>query len=90
MQSFKFKFYNPFKPHVVQFANGKFAVRKLSILMWEYKEHTTYARNDVYWWHSINDSFNWVCVDTYEQAAVLRDKVHVKSPPPLKVVKVHG
>jgi hypothetical protein len=22
------KFYNPFKPHIVQFANGKFAVRK--------------------------------------------------------------
>jgi hypothetical protein len=61
-----FKFYNPFKPHVVQF-----------------------AKEDVYWW-SIDFTFNWCCVDTYEQAAVLRDKVHVKSPRPMKVEKVYG
>jgi protein-arginine kinase activator protein McsA len=29
-------------------------------------------------------------VDTYEQAAVLRDKVHLKAPRPMKVVKVYG
>jgi hypothetical protein len=85
-----FKFYNPFKPHVVQFANGKFAVRKWSIFMWEYKEHTTFAKDDVYWWNSINDTFNWVCVDTYEQAVALRDKVHFKGPKEMKVEKVHG
>ena len=85
-----FKFYNPFKPHVVQFSNGKYDVRRWSILMWEYKDHTTLAKEDVYWWSNIDFTFNWCCVDTYEQAAVLRDKVHVKAPRLMKVEKVHG
>jgi hypothetical protein len=84
------KFYNPFKAHIVQFANGKFAVRRWNIFMWEYKEHTTFSKDDVYWWNTIGVTHNWCCVDTYEQAVALRDKVHIKAPKPMKVAKVHG
>ena len=84
------KFYNPFKPHVVQFANSKFAVRRLSFSGWEYKECATNPREDVYWWNWIEYTHSWCSVYTYEQAVALRDKVHVKEPKPMKVVKVHG
>lgn len=83
------KFYNPFKPHIVQFADGKFAVRRWSILAWEYKEHTTFSKDDVYWWNWIEFTQNWCHVETYEQAVALRDKVHVKKPKATEVVKVH-
>lgn len=84
------KFYNPFKAHIVQFANGKFAVRRLRFSGWECKEHTTFSSEDVYWWGWLEHTHRWCCVDTHEQAAILRDKVHIKKPEPTKVVKVHG
>ena len=84
------KFYNPFKAHVVQFANGKFAVRRRNILAWEYKQHTTFSSEDVYWWNFIENTVQWCQVDTYDQAVLLRDKVHIKDPKPTKVAKVYG
>lgn len=84
------KFYNPFKAHIVQFANGKFAVRKLCVFAWEYKEHTTFEYEDVYWWNHIEYANKWCTVDTLEQAIALRDKVHIKKVKPTKVVKVYG
>lgn len=84
------KFYNPFKAHIVEFTNGKYAVRRWR-LAWEYKERLIFGDDDFYWWYSMENVKNWCMVDTLEQAAVLRDKVHVKSSPPTtKVLKVYG
>lgn len=42
--------YNPFKPHVVLFTNGKFGVRKLEFWFgWVYLDQTTLG--DGNWWH---------------------------------------
>lgn len=84
------KLYNPFKPHIVELANGKFIVRRRNILAWEYKENHTLPSVDVYWWNFIEDAQRWCCVDTYEQAVALRDRVHIKEVEPTKVVQVHG
>jgi hypothetical protein len=84
------KLYNPFKAHIVQFADGKFAVRRWNLLAWEYKENITFSIDDLYWWNNIHLTPNWCCVDTYEQAVSLRDKVHVKKPKPMQVEKVYG
>lgn len=83
------KLFNPFKAHVVQFSNGKYAVRRWRVA-WVYKEHTTLSNEDVYWWNTMGYAKRWCMVDTLEQAQALRDKVHVKSPPSIKVLKVYG
>lgn len=42
--------YNPFKPHVVLFDNGKFGVRKLEFWSgWVYFDQT--SNRDEHWWH---------------------------------------
>jgi hypothetical protein len=83
------KFYNPFKAHIVQFDNGKYAVRRWCVA-WEYKEHITLSNEDIYWWNTMEYAKRWCMVDTLEQAQALRDKVHVKKSNANKVVKVHG
>jgi hypothetical protein len=83
------KLYNPFKAHIVELANGKFIVRRITYIGWEYKERTTFKNDDVYWWYILDFAKQHCCVDTYEQAVALRDKVHVKYDP-MKAVKVHG
>ena len=81
------KFYNPFKPHIVQFADGKFAVRRWSVFLWEYKEHSAFRSDAAYWWNTAECVRKWCCVDTHEEAAILRDKDRIKTN---KVVKVYG
>lgn len=80
------KFYNPFKPHIVQFANGKHAVRRWSVLGWVYKEHTTYGNEDVYWWNAMEYVKKWCMVDTLEEAKSLREKHKIK----VKTKVIHG
>lgn len=42
------KFYNPFKPHVVMFNNGKFGLRKYEMWTgWLYYDQTNHQ---VHWW----------------------------------------
>lgn len=82
------KFYNPFKPHIVQFANGKFAVRRRIFIGWEYKERTEFNNSDCeYWWYKVEYVKKYCMVDTHEQAVILRDKTNRKS---MEVVKVYG
>lgn len=53
--------YNPFKPHVVLFNNGKFGVRKLGFwFCWRYLDQTT--SGDGYWWNMEE------CIIKYAQA----------------------
>lgn len=80
------KFYNPFKAHIVQFADGKFAVRRLTSIGWEYKEHTTHKDDDSYWWYLFEYVEEYCTVCTHEEAVILRDKQIIK---PNKVVKVY-
>ena len=42
------KFYNPFKPHIVKFRNGKFAIRRAGFPFgfWEYLDKFTLD----FWW----------------------------------------
>ena len=82
------KLYNPFKPHIVQFANGKFAVRKWGGV-WKYKETNTFGTDEIHWWNFYNNVEKFCMVDTFEEAVVLLDKKHVKVDP-TKVVKVYG
>jgi hypothetical protein len=81
------KFYNPFKAHIVQFSNGKYAIRRWSVLSWEYKEHTTYGKESVYWWTAMEYVKKWCMVDTLEEAKALRDKRKIKVK---KVQVIHG
>lgn len=81
------KFYNPFKAHIVQFANDKFAVRKLSGFFWLYKENTTYKSDDIYWWYDMSSVIKWCMVDTLEEAKALREKQKIN---PRKTRVIHG
>ncbi len=80
------KFYNPFKAHIVQFFNGKYAVRRWSVLGWVYKEHTTYGNDNIYWWNAMEYVKKWCMVDTLEEAKALRDKRKLK----VKTKVIHG
>lgn len=82
------KIYNPFKAHIVQFANGKFAVRKWKAL-WVYKETETFRNEEIFWWNSLENAHKFCTVDTFEQAVALRDKVQIKYDPK-KVVEVYA
>lgn len=84
----KFKFYNPFKAHVVELANGEFAVRKGSGFLWEYMEHTT-SPYGITWWYGDEYVKLRCIVDTLEKAISLRDYVKNKVNP-MKAVKIHG
>ena len=82
------KFYNPFKAHIVQFANGKFAVRKWNVIAWEYKERAEFNNDsDEYWWNLLEYANKYCTVGTLQEAIHLRE--YVKSNP-LKAVKVYG
>lgn len=80
------KFYNPFKPHIVQFSNGKYAVRRWSVLAWEYKEHITFNNEVIYWWNAMEYVKKWCMVDTLEEAKSLREKHKIK----VKTKVIHG
>ena len=82
------KFYNPFKAHIVQFANGKFAVRKW-VTCWVYKETNSFRSDEIYWWHHLQNIPKFCVVDSFEEAVVLLDKKQDKVNP-TKVVKVYA
>lgn len=48
MKFFK-RFYNPFKPHIVQFSNDEYAIRRW-LLGWEYLDTDITGSYTGYWW----------------------------------------
>ncbi|ASJ79230.1 hypothetical protein P26059A_0078 [Curvibacter phage P26059A] len=48
MKFFK-RFYNPFKPHIVQFSNDEYAIRRWA-LGWEYLDTDIRGSYAGYWW----------------------------------------
>jgi hypothetical protein len=69
------KFYNPFKAHVIELANGTFYVRQFGIFGWQYLD-----RRDNYWWTRTN---NWNYYDTLESA------IKRRGYNPTKILKVY-
>ena len=65
------KVFNPFRPHIVEFENGKFAVRKLKFLWWHYYDNQKHKKEDYWWWSTDEDCRRWYQVDTLEMAQTL-------------------
>ena len=86
------KFYNPFKPHIVQFTDGKFAVRRHCLIGWGYKQKPAFRNNgslipigEDAWWYIFNFAKEQCFVNTYEEAVFILNNFNI---PPNKVVKV--
>ena len=86
------KFYNPFKAHIVEFADGTFAVRKRGWcgLIWVYKDSHgwRYSENsEIQWWSA---TYLRHCkVETYETALRVLVLRKPSGQHPNKVVQVH-
>ena len=68
------KFYNPFKPHIVEHANGKFAVRRRCFWGWEYKDRKNWVSScskDIAWWSLGN--IDHCYVNSYDEAVKVMD-----------------
>ncbi len=52
--------FNPFKPHVVQFNNGKYGVRRWRF-GWEYRSST-----NSYWWAKDSEYFQCCMLNTLD------------------------
>lgn len=73
------KLYNPFKPHIVEFANGYFGIRKLNFLGFEFADKT-----EDYWWGQGPN------IKKFATFISLSDAIDQMDNITLKVVKVHG
>ncbi len=56
------KFYNPFKPHVIELACGVYYVRKYTVFGCLYLDS---SKTDTYWWTTTN---HWNTFKTLESA----------------------
>jgi hypothetical protein len=57
--------YNPFKPHLCQFNNGTYGIRKLSALFWIYLDADDYRS---YWWYGQPYVMRWATFPTLTKA----------------------
>lgn len=72
------KFYNVFKPHLVQFKNGKYAIRRFFILGgWEYRDN---KYSDNIWTTDYNHINNWCFMDSALQAEEILLKITAPKP----------
>ena len=58
MKFFK-RFYNPFKPHICQFNNGEYSVRRWSFLGWEYLDTDITGSYAGYWWTGVQRALKY-------------------------------
>jgi hypothetical protein len=81
---------NIFRPHIVEFANGKFAVRKFSFPFFKYYDNQKASTED-YWWNGITQSSRkFFEVDNLLVAKTLLEMIELrKQVGSNKVVKVH-
>lgn len=80
------KFYNPFRPHVVELSNGKFAVRRLGDSGWKYFDNQRH-RAEHYWWCDLQFAHNFA-VDSLEHAQELCE-LAITNPLQLRVTRTH-
>lgn len=78
------KFYNPFKPHIVEFANNTFAVRRFNGLAWEYRD---FNHEHDFWWAFTVHVNAYCIVSSFNEACTILDKLKV--PKLTKVVGVY-
>jgi len=84
----KREFFNPFKPHIVEFANGKFAVRKLTMSGWKFYDSQRVKEDDYWWWDNVHNK--WFQVDTKEMAQSLLEIISLRATiSSKKITKVH-
>jgi hypothetical protein len=77
--------YNPLRPHIVEFANGNFAIRKFVVPWgWMYYDNQRYG-SDQYWWTFTKHSA-WFLIPTLDKA---QDILHIMQNSPLNIKKVH-
>lgn len=83
------KVFNPFKPHIVEFASGKFAIRKFT-WCWKYYDNQR-GKSDEYWWFDPNSEFKHRYeVDSIEIATTLLEICNLrKTIQSRKVLKVY-
>lgn len=86
------KFYNPFKPHIVEFADGTFAVRKRGWLglLWIYKDCMGWSystTSNIQWW--TNNYLRHCKVKTYDEAVKVMS-IRKKTNPDNVVRVIHG
>lgn len=75
--------YNPFKPHVVEFEDGTFAVRKFSLMSFAFVyRDATKPRMD-YWWY-LKSNLCHAKMSTYSEAFSLYSSLK----PPVSSYKV--
>jgi hypothetical protein len=73
------KFYNPFKPHIVQYGD-KYFVRKWSLTYWTYKENNLkFIRlHGDPWWRTFKFAQLWCSADSLDEAIKIRNHESVK------------
>jgi len=76
------KLYNIFKPHVVEFSNGKFAVRKLTSIGFRYLDTDTN-----HWWLLHEHVSKYALMSSLGEANKLKESLIIKKH---KVITVHG
>jgi len=64
------KLYNPFKPHVVEFEDGTFAVRKFSLIDFGFVYRDATKGKLDHWWRCQSD-FHYAKMSSYSQALKL-------------------
>jgi hypothetical protein len=62
--------YNPFKPHICQFNNGTYGIRRLSGFLWVYldKAEAVKILNAPFWWYVKEWVLQHCTFDTKESA----------------------
>ena len=71
------KFYNPFKPHIIEVHNNKYLVRKLTFIGYKYLD-----KDDcTYWWYVDLSVIRYCIFDSVELAIQVISKIHESSNP---------
>lgn len=77
----KINWFNPFRAHIVEFNNGKFAVRRLR-LGYQYYDNQKIGKdkdND-YWWNSYTEGNNrYFLLDTLEGAKLVLEMYQLRT-----------
>ena len=63
--------YNPFKPHICQYHNGSYGIRRSKLFLWEYLdalESINEDNPDPYWWTTPKAAVRWATFSSLTKA----------------------
>jgi hypothetical protein len=69
------KFYNPFKPHIAYHPKHGYAVRKRTLLGWEYLDPDCKS-----WWWVMEYAHKWAMMKSVEEARERRQQYYEPEP----------